>query len=381
MLRPDIGVAVAGVAVDTMLASYTLDPARADHGWRGWPRICVGAPSVAASRSSARASSGRLRPGRRRARGAVAGERAGLIASLGPHLGAAIVTAGEQTVKLYDEIELPLSQVLAQVERRGILLDVDGSSARPPTRRADPGAAPEHRGRGRHAVRSELAQAAREVAVRRSRPAGQEEDQDRLQHRRRGARGARAPSARRARSSSTRAAHQAQGHLPRRAADAGPPRHRAHPHPLQPGGGRDRAGCRRTDPNLQNIPIRTELGRRSAAPSSRRRAACCSRPTTRRSSCGVLAHLSGRPGADRGVPHGRRRAHAAPRRGSSASRRGRGADEQRARGQDDQLRDHLRPERVRPGPRQLGIPRTEAAAFIERVLRGLPGVRQLHGRH
>ena len=39
------------------------------------------------------------------------------------------------------------------------------------------------------------------------------------------------------------------------------------------------------DPNLQNIPIRTEEGRLFALPSSRQQAMCWSRPTTRRSSC------------------------------------------------------------------------------------------------
>lgn len=126
MLRPGIDLMPAGVAVDTMLASYTLDPARADHELEGLAKDLCG-----------RAVGGReslVGKGKRQVGfdqvdvalgGPWAGERAGLIANLGPHLGAAIVAAGEQTVKLYDEIELPLSQVLARVERRGILLDVE----------------------------------------------------------------------------------------------------------------------------------------------------------------------------------------------------------------------------------------------------------------
>ena len=50
-----------------------------------------------------------------------------------------------------------------------------------------------------------------------------------------------------------------------------------------------------SDPNLQNIPIRRELGETFAAGSFRAAGGCCSRPTTRRSSCGLLAHLSGDP--------------------------------------------------------------------------------------
>ena len=41
-----------------------------------------------------------------------------------------------------------------------------------------------------------------------------------------------------------------------------------------------------TNPNLQNIPIRTEIGRPFAPASSPSRAPGCSPPTTARSSCG-----------------------------------------------------------------------------------------------
>ena len=50
-----------------------------------------------------------------------------------------------------------------------------------------------------------------------------------------------------------------------------------------------------SDPNLQNIPVRTEFGRhiRECFVPLDRGARCSSRPTTRRSSCGCSAHLSG----------------------------------------------------------------------------------------
>ena len=71
--------------------------------------------------------------------------------------------------------------------------------------------------------------------------------------------------------------------------DALPPlcRRRAAAHQLQPDGGGHRTAVSSTNPNLQNIPIRTELGREIraafvAAPGN----AAGGAPTTRRSSCG-----------------------------------------------------------------------------------------------
>ena len=50
-------------------------------------------------------------------------------------------------------------------------------------------------------------------------------------------------------------------------------------------------------PNLHNIPVRTEEGRRfRRGVRAGRRAAGCWSPTTTRSSCGSIAHLSGDPG-------------------------------------------------------------------------------------
>ena len=57
----------------------------------------------------------------------------------------------------------------------------------------------------------------------------------------------------------------------RRLADPDGRRHRAHPHHVQPDGRGDRAGCPATDPNLQNIPIRTAEGRRDPQGVHRRR--------------------------------------------------------------------------------------------------------------
>ncbi|KIG12054.1 DNA polymerase I [Enhygromyxa salina] len=126
MLRPDIGLSPVGVAADTMLASYTLDPARADHDLEGLAKDLCG--RTVGGRESI-VGKGKRQVGFDQVDVAIAGpwagERAGLVASLGPHLGAAIIAAGEQTLKLYQDIEVPLSEVLAKLERRGILLDVE----------------------------------------------------------------------------------------------------------------------------------------------------------------------------------------------------------------------------------------------------------------
>jgi DNA polymerase-1 len=119
------GLALAGVAVDTMIVSYTLDPARADHELEGLAKD-LGDRELLARESVV--GKGAKRVGFDQVDVSIAspwaGERVGMIANLAPHLHRAVVAGGEQCVKLYDEIELPLTNVLAHIERRGILLDV-----------------------------------------------------------------------------------------------------------------------------------------------------------------------------------------------------------------------------------------------------------------
>ncbi|MFO7565116.1 MAG: DNA polymerase I [Enhygromyxa sp.] len=126
LLRPPASFVPEGVAVDTMLASYTLDPARADHELEGLAKD-LGGHTIGDRMSLV--GKGRKQVGFDQVDVAVAGpwagERAGLIASLGPHLGAAISEAGEQSDKLFSTIEMPLATVLARIERRGILLDCE----------------------------------------------------------------------------------------------------------------------------------------------------------------------------------------------------------------------------------------------------------------
>jgi len=126
LLREPFAVLPVGVSVDVMLASYTLDPARADHELEGLALDLSG--HTIGDRHSL------VGKGKKQVSfdqvdivvaGPWAGERAGLIAGLGPHLGVAIDDAGEQTKTLFDAIEMPLTTVLAQLERRGILLDAN----------------------------------------------------------------------------------------------------------------------------------------------------------------------------------------------------------------------------------------------------------------
>lgn len=126
LLGETLGVAPKGVVSDTMLASYTLDPARSDHGLESLAKD-LGKHAIGGRESIV--GKGKKRVGFDQVDVAVAGpwsaERAGLIATLGPHLDAAIRDAGEQTDKLFRTIELPLASVLSRIERRGILLDTE----------------------------------------------------------------------------------------------------------------------------------------------------------------------------------------------------------------------------------------------------------------
>ena len=92
------GIVLHGVRDDTMLYSYLLDPLASNHGL-----------SDVVLRRQARRISDSL--------GDVAAATAGLAALLAPEI------AQENLQKLYQEIELPLSEVLADVEAAGVRVD------------------------------------------------------------------------------------------------------------------------------------------------------------------------------------------------------------------------------------------------------------------
>ena len=112
------GSPIDGVAFDTMLAGYLLDPASADYPLRTLAETYLGADVLGAVEGTE--EEGQLfadAPWR-----TVAAEAAA-IALLAPVMDERIERQGLRS--LLDDVELPLSSVLARMEARGIRLDVD----------------------------------------------------------------------------------------------------------------------------------------------------------------------------------------------------------------------------------------------------------------
>ncbi len=121
-----IGVDLAGVAFDPMLASYTLDPARAEHDIGALVRDVLGATLPTIDEA--------LGKGRTRLRVAdldiataarVVGDRTRATSALEEALTRILAGAPAATRTLLSDIEMPLAWVLRRMEPRGIVLDAD----------------------------------------------------------------------------------------------------------------------------------------------------------------------------------------------------------------------------------------------------------------
>jgi DNA polymerase-1 len=110
------GASVAGVAFDTVLAGYLLDPATANYPLRALCQLYLGADVLG---SVSEEPEGQLFAETWRTTAA----EAATIALLAPVMAERIDTAGLRT--LLETVELPLSSVLARMQARGVALDVE----------------------------------------------------------------------------------------------------------------------------------------------------------------------------------------------------------------------------------------------------------------
>ena len=118
------GLELGGVAMDPQLCAYTLDPARPGHTLAE-----LASELVAYSLPSPEAVLGKGKKALRFEQlpvakaGPVACERAAVAAAVGAHLEEEMTRAGAAATRLYREIEVPLATVLRRLEERGILVD------------------------------------------------------------------------------------------------------------------------------------------------------------------------------------------------------------------------------------------------------------------
>lgn len=119
-----IGVTLAGPCLDTMVADYLLNPNRRDHQLETIAleslghRLGGGAHESAAPQSLFEENTGSQEE---------AAEAASVLAQLAPIMTERLSDQG--SLNLFDTVEMPLVPVLAEIERNGFLLDVEGLRA------------------------------------------------------------------------------------------------------------------------------------------------------------------------------------------------------------------------------------------------------------
>jgi DNA polymerase I len=120
------GIALRGVVMDPMLASYALDPARASHTLESLSEDVLGhvLPKEEALLGQGRKRIGLPEASIERATPWVC-ERVEAMLAVGRALEAQVDAAGEAAAKLLRDVEMPLAAVLHRIERRGIAVDVE----------------------------------------------------------------------------------------------------------------------------------------------------------------------------------------------------------------------------------------------------------------
>jgi DNA polymerase-1 len=116
-----IGVTVAGPYLDTMVADYLLNPNRRDHSLATIAMEAVG-HRLGESHAESKAPQSLFDEdtGSRDE----AAEQAAVLAQLAPVMTERLTDQG--SLKLFQNVEMPLVPVLAEIERNGFLLDVEG---------------------------------------------------------------------------------------------------------------------------------------------------------------------------------------------------------------------------------------------------------------
>ncbi|MEZ4453422.1 MAG: DNA polymerase [Nannocystaceae bacterium] len=118
------GLPLAGVTMDPQLCSYTLDPARTTHSL-----AALAHELVAFTVQTPESLLGKGKKAITFAEAAIdrathyACERAAAALALGRHLDSELARAGEAAKRLYMELEMPLAGVLQRLEERGIAVD------------------------------------------------------------------------------------------------------------------------------------------------------------------------------------------------------------------------------------------------------------------